>query len=152
MELAVAIGAPAFCVSEDRAMDAVFGYAASLDMTRRDLQIAAREKGRPWDLGKDFEQSAVFAPLRRASDFGAIDRQRITLSVNGEMRQDAALSDLIWSVPQLIADLSRFYHLGPGDIIMTGTPAGVGAVGPGDRITGSIDGLDDVVLTIAEAA
>jgi fumarylpyruvate hydrolase len=151
MELVVAIGAPAFRASVEEARGAVFGYAAGLDMTRRDLQIAERLKQRPWDLGKDFEQSAVIAPIARAAEF-AVGDQRITLSVNGATRQDARLSDLVWSVPELVSHLSRYYHLAPGDLIYTGTPAGVGAVVPGDTIRGTIDGLDPVELTIGPAA
>jgi fumarylpyruvate hydrolase len=150
MEFVVALGGPAWFSSEERAMDAVFGYAAGLDMTRRDLQLAARDKGRPWDLGKAFEQSAILAPIVRKAAFGPIGDQRIALSVNGTARQDARLSDLIWRVPELIAHLSRYYHLGPGDLIYTGTPAGVGAVEPGDRLVGAIEGLPDVELTIGE--
>ncbi|HEU0223326.1 MAG TPA: fumarylacetoacetate hydrolase family protein [Paracoccaceae bacterium] len=147
MELVVAIGAPAFRVSVEDAEAAVFGYATGLDMTRRDLQLAERAKQRPWDLGKDFEQSAVIAPLTRAGDFRLAD-QRITLSVGDTTKQDAKLSDLVWSVPELISHLSRFYHLAPGDLIYTGTPAGVGPVVAGDVILGEIEGLDPVALTI----
>ncbi|MBA4489299.1 fumarylacetoacetate hydrolase family protein [Paracoccus sp. S1E-3] len=150
MELVVAIGKPAFRVSVDEAMDAVYGFATGLDMTRRDLQLAARAKQRPWDLGKDVEGSSVIAPLTKAADFGAIGPQRIRLSVNGETRQDAHLSDLIWSVAELVSDLSKFYHLQPGDLIYTGTPAGVGAVLPGDQILGTIDALAPVELTVGK--
>ncbi|HVV94642.1 MAG TPA: fumarylacetoacetate hydrolase family protein [Hyphomicrobiales bacterium] len=151
MELVVAIGAPAFFVPAERAMEAVYGYASGLDMTRRDLQFGAREKGRPWDFGKAFEQSAVIGPLTPAADFGALGPQRLTLAVNGQRRQDALLSTMVWSVPELIAYLSRFYHLVPGDLIYTGTPAGVGAVIAGDQIVGAIDGLKPVELAIAPA-
>ncbi len=150
MELVVAIGKPAFRVSVEDAMDAVFGYAAGLDMTRRDLQLASRAKQRPWDLGKDFEASAVIAPITKAADFGKPGEQRIRLTVDGETRQDARLSDLIWSVPEVVSDLSRFYHLAPGDLIYSGTPAGVGPVDPGAVIRGTIDGLDPVEVTITD--
>lgn len=150
MEFVVAIGKPAFRVAKADAMDVVFGYACGLDMTRRDLQLAARAKQRPWDLGKDVENSAVIAALTPAADF-AIGTQRIALAVNGETKQDATLADLIWSVPELIAHLSRFYHLQPGDLIYTGTPAGVGAVVAGDTILGEIDGLAPVALSLTEA-
>ena len=149
MELSILIGAPAFRVSEAEAMEAVYGYCASLDMTRRDLQNAAKETRRPWDTGKDFENAAVFAQARKATDFGAIKDQRISLRVNGEIRQDASVSELIHSVPAVIADLSKFYHLQAGDVIMTGTPAGVGAVQAGDVLHGEIDGLAPVELRIA---
>jgi fumarylpyruvate hydrolase len=151
MELVVALGAPAYFVPVERAEEAVFGYACGLDMTRRDLQFGAREKGRPWDFGKAFEQSAVITPLKRAAEFGALGPQRLTLSVNGQRRQDALLSTMIWSVPELIAYLSRFYHLGPGDLIYTGTPAGVGALIAGDQISGAIDGLAPITLAVAPA-
>ena len=148
MELVVALGAPAFRIPHADAMTAVYGYAAGLDMTRRDLQQAAKDKRRPWDLAKDGERLAVIGPLTRAADFGTPGGQRIALTLDGELRQDAVLSDMIWSVADLIADLSRFYHLGPGDLIMTGTPAGVGPVQPGSVLRGTIEGLDPVDLTI----
>lgn len=148
VELVVAIGAPAFRVAATDAMAAVFGYAVGFDMTRRDLQQAARVKQRPWDLGKDVEGSAVFGPITRAADFGIVADQRITLTVDGETRQSSRLSDMIWSVGDLIADLSTFYHLAPGDLILTGTPEGVGPVKPGQTLRGTIDGLASVTLTI----
>ncbi|MCE1238238.1 MAG: fumarylacetoacetate hydrolase family protein [Hyphomicrobiales bacterium] len=151
MEFVVAIGAPAWNAPVETALDAVFGYACGLDMTRRDLQLEARAKQRPWDLGKDFEQSAVIAPIVRAASFAAIGPQRITLAVNGAVKQDAHLSDLVWSVEELVSHLSRYYHLVPGDLIYTGTPAGVGPVVAGDRVTGSIDGLPSIELKIGPA-
>lgn len=151
MEFVVVIGAPLFRASRDEVMDAVFGYATGLDMTRRDLQLKAREKGRPWDFGKDFEQSAVLSPITRAADFGEIADQRIWLEMDGTVRQDSKLSDLVWSVPELLADLSQYYHLRPGDVIYTGTPAGVGAVTPGSRLRGGVDGLAEVELTVGPA-
>ena len=151
MEFVVALGRPGFRVAAEAAMALVFGYAAGLDMTRRDLQAAAKARQRPWDLAKDFEDSAVLAPITPAGNFGVIGDQRITLSVNGAPRQEARLSDMVWSVPELIADLSRFYHLAPGDLIFTGTPAGVGPVGAGDRIRGEIGGLAPVHLTLGVA-
>lgn len=151
MEFVVAIGASAFRVSEEQSMSAVYGYACGLDMTRRDLQLTAREKGRPWDLGKDFEQSAVIAPITKADEFGAIAKQRISLEVNGEVKQDQTLADLIWSVPELISHLSRYYHLQAGDLIYTGTPAGVGPVVAGDQLRGTVDGLSPVELTLDPA-
>ena len=150
MEFVIAIGAPAFRVSVEDAMNAVFGYAAGLDMTRRDLQLQSREKGRPWDFGKAFEQSAVISDITPAARFGEIGPQRIWLKVGDEIRQDAHLSDLIWSVPEIVSHLSGYYHLVPGDLIYTGTPAGVGPVKPGDVLTGGIDGLADIALTIGK--
>jgi fumarylpyruvate hydrolase len=148
MEFVVALGGPAGNVPVETAMDAVYGYACGLDMTRRDLQLAAREKGRPWDFGKNFEQSAIIGTLVCKEEFGAVSNQRITLSVDGVTKQDSRLSELIWSVPELVSYLSRYYRLAPGDLIYTGTPAGVGPVQPGARIAGSIDGLPPIELTI----
>jgi fumarylpyruvate hydrolase len=150
MELVIAIGAPAFRIAVTDAGAAVFGYACGLDMTRRDLQIAARQKSRPWDLGKAFENSAVIGPLTPAHAFAAIGPQRISLKVGDTIKQDAHLADLIWSVPELVSHLSRYYHLRPGDLIYTGTPAGVGPVKPGDHLVGEIDGLQSVIVTIGE--
>jgi fumarylpyruvate hydrolase len=145
MELALAIGAPVFRVSAKQAAEAIYAYGCALDMTRRDLQLKAREKQRPWDLGKDVEGSAVFAEMTRAGEMAPLGSQRIHLEVNGEVKQDATLDQLIHSVPEIVADLSKFYHLRPG-----GTPAGVGPVVAGDRITGGIDGLADIALTIGD--
>jgi fumarylpyruvate hydrolase len=149
MELVVAIGAPAFRVAEADALSVVLGYACGFDMTRRDLQNAARDQGRPWDFGKDFESAAVIAPITRAGAFSAAG-QAIRLTQNGAIRQEAVLSDMMFTVPELIACLSEFYHLQPGDLIYTGTPAGVGPIASGDRLVGTIDGLTPVELTIGE--
>lgn len=151
MEFSVLIGAPAFRVNQADAMKVVYGYCASLDMTRRDLQAASKAERRPWDTAKDFEAAAVFAPATKADSFGEIKDQRISLSVDGDLRQDATLAELIHSVPAIIADLSQYYHLAAGDVIMTGTPAGVGAVSAGAKLRGEIDGLDPVELTITQA-
>ncbi len=150
MELVLAIGGPVFKAGRDEALGAIYGYACGLDMTRRDLQLAERAKQRPWDLGKDVENSAVLAPITKATDFGPVGDQRIHLELNGETKQDAQLSDLIWKVEEIVSHLSGFYHLAPGDLIMTGTPAGVGPVVAGDRITGGIDGLDAIELAIGQ--
>ena len=151
MELVVAIGASGFRLAEADAPRMIYGYAAGLDMTRRDLQLVARDQGRPWDLGKDFEKSAICSPILPAGDLGVLRSGAIQLQVNGETKQSADLSQLIWNIPELLADLSQFYHLEPGDIIYTGTPEGVGAVQPGDHISGRIDGVGDVLLTIGQA-
>ncbi|MCL8000247.1 fumarylacetoacetate hydrolase family protein [Brucella sp. 21LCYQ03] len=151
MEFVVVIGAPLFRASQEEAMTAVFGYATGLDMTRRDLQLKAREKGRPWDFGKDFEKSAVLSTITLAADFGSIRDQRIWLEVDQTIRQDSKLSDLIWSVPELLSDLSQYYHLRPGDVIYTGTPAGVGSVVTGNTIKGGVDCLHNVQLHIGPA-
>ncbi|MDX9836085.1 MAG: fumarylacetoacetate hydrolase family protein [Azoarcus sp.] len=150
MELVVAIGKAGFRVDEKDADEMVFGYAAGLDMTRRDLQLVAREQGRPWDLGKNFEKSAVCTEIVPAAGLGVLESGAINLQVDGETKQTSDLSMLIWNIREIIADLSSFYHLEPGDLIYTGTPEGVGAVKPGNRITGHIDGVADVALTIGQ--
>lgn len=150
MELVIAIGAPVFKVTPEVARAAVWGYAAGLDMTRRDLQAEAKAAGRPWDTAKGFEQSAVITELVRASETGVMDKGAITLAVNGVEKQRGDLADMIWNVAEIVANLSQFYHLHPGDLIYTGTPDGVGAVKPGDVITGHIDGLPPLSLTIID--
>ncbi|WP_221796155.1 fumarylacetoacetate hydrolase family protein [Oceanobacter mangrovi] len=149
MEFVVAIGKEGFEVAEENAEDLIYGYACGLDMTRRDLQLKARESGRPWDLGKDFEESAVLSPIFRKEDVGVISDGKIELKVGDDVKQSSTLSLLIWNVREIIAHLSQFYHLQPGDLIYTGTPEGVGPVVAGDVITGSIDKLGDIKLTIA---
>lgn len=148
MELVVAIGAPGFEVSVAAADALVFGYGCGLDMTRRDRQQDGKDNRRPWSLGKDVENGAVLGALTRAVDVAAIGPQRIHLSVNGDVRQDAVLSDMIWSVAEVISHLSQYYHLIPGDVIMTGTPAGVGPVVAGDVIACGIDGLEPLTHTL----
>lgn len=149
MELVVVLGEAGFQVGEPEAPGLVFGYACGLDMTRRDLQLDARAKGRPWDLGKDVEQSAVVSPIVPVTACGHPVSGRIELRLNGETRQSADLKALIWSVEELISHLSRYYHLQPGDLIFTGTPAGVGPAVAGDEIRGSIEGLGEISLNIA---
>jgi len=147
MELVVVIGKPGFRIAEADAAALIYGYACGLDMTRRDLQLVAREKGRPWDLGKDVEQSSVVSeivPMRGL----VLDKGELAMTVNGQPRQKSDIDKLIWSIPELIWDLSRFYHLQPGDLIFTGTPEGVGALQPGDRIDGHVDGVGDIVLHV----
>jgi fumarylpyruvate hydrolase len=151
LELVVVIGAPAFRVSPDRALDCVFGYACGLDMTRRDLQAAAKEQRRPWDLGKDVEQSAVLSEIVPAAAIGHPSAGRIELRVNGVVKQDADISELIHKVPEVVSHLSGFYHLQPGDLIYTGTPEGVGPVRSGDVLEGVIDGVGTISLTLGPA-
>jgi fumarylpyruvate hydrolase len=148
LELVAVIGAPAFRVPADLALDCVFGYACGLDMTRRDLQLVAREQRRPWDLGKDFEESAVLTEIIPAKDIGHPQEGRIELRVNGETKQLSDLSMLIHKVPEVVAHLSTFYRLQAGDVIYTGTPEGVGPVKPGDQLAGSIAGVGTVTLNI----
>ena len=151
MELVVAIGAEGFRVKESDAASLIYGYAAGLDMTRRDLQLVARDQGRPWDLGKNFEKSAICSPLVPQGKLGVLQAGAIALQVNGTAKQTADLSQLIWNIPELLADLSQYYHLQPGDLIYTGTPEGVGAVVSGDLITGQIEQVGAVQLTIGAA-
>ncbi len=150
MEMVVAIGKPGFRVSHDKAHEVIYGYAAGLDMTRRDLQLVARDKGRPWDLGKDVEHSSVCTEIV-PMEGQIIDHGPIALEVNGETKQSSDVNKLIWDVREIIADLSLFYHLQPGDLIYTGTPEGVGAVVPGDKITGRVAGVAEVALSIGAA-
>ena len=150
MELVLAIGVPGFRVAEADAHKLIYGYACGLDMTRRDLQLAAREQGRPWDLGKDVEQSAVVSEIVPMPGV-VLSRGELAMTVNGQPRQKSDLSMLIWNIPELIADLSKFYHLQPGDLIFTGTPEGVGPVVAGDRIDGRVAGVGEIVLHVGRA-
>jgi fumarylpyruvate hydrolase len=151
MELVVALGKAGFRIAEAEALEYVFGYACGLDMTRRDLQSVAKEKQRPWDLGKDVEQSAVLGDIAPAADIGHPKHARIELRVNDETKQSSDISQLIHSVPAVIAHLSQYYHLQPGDLIFTGTPEGVGPVKPGDRLEGSIEGVGTIAAQIGGA-
>src|SRR6185436_3386306 len=138
IELVLAIGKPGRDIAADAALEHVFGYAVGNDLTRRDLQFEARDKGRPWDTGKAFDRSAAITAIRPVSVGGHVLRGRIWLSVNGKVRQDADVSDLIWSVPELVAELSTLFELRAGDLIYTGTPAGVGPVISGDGMEGGV--------------
>ncbi len=147
VELVVALGADASDISVQDAAGVIFGFGCGLDMTRRDLQAASKEGRKPWSTAKDVEDGAVFGDLTRAGDFAPGD-QRIHVRVNGDLRQDATLADMVWTCPELVAHLSTLYHLRAGDLIMTGTPAGVGQVQAGDIIEGGIDGLAPVFLKL----
>ncbi len=149
MELVVAIGKAGFRVSAAHAHEIIYGYAAGLDMTRRDLQLVARDKGRPWDLGKDVEQSSVISEIVPMPG-QVIEKGAIALEVNGVTQQASDVDKLIWNIREIIADLSLFYHLQPGDLIYTGTPEGVNAVVPGDKITGRVAGVAEIALTIGQ--
>ncbi|MGB1189520.1 MAG: fumarylacetoacetate hydrolase family protein [Pseudomonadales bacterium] len=151
MELVVALGSGGFRLGAEQADELILGYAAGLDMTRRDLQQRAKDSAHPWDLGKDFEQAAVIGPIRRKAETGLIQTGTISLSVNGDVRQQSSLDLMIWTVAELIADLSRYYVLMPGDLIYTGTPEGVGPVTPGDQLSGSIEGVGEISCTIGDA-
>ncbi|MBY6115591.1 fumarylacetoacetate hydrolase family protein [Mameliella alba] len=150
IELVVYIGKSGRNIAQDEVMDHLWGAGVGIDLTRRDLQLEARDKGRPWDFGKAFDRSAPLNPITPLARVPALDRGRIWLAVNDELRQDADLSELIWSVREHVSILSHSIALEAGDIIMTGTPAGVGAVEPGDVITGGIDGLGEIETEILD--
>ena len=143
-ELVAVIGKPGADIPVEQALDYVYGYAVGLDMTRRDLQMKMREMGRPWEIGKAFDESAPIGPIYRASDIGHIESGAISLSVNGETKQRSDVSNLIWSVAETIADLSTFFRLEPGDLIYTGTPEGVGAVKAGDLMVVGVHRLGEL--------
>ncbi len=151
MELVLALGAPVFKVTPEAAVAAIWGYAAGLDMTRRDLQAAAKAAGKPWDTAKGFDQSAILGEIVRVADIGRLDKGAITLAVNGVEKQHGDLADMIWNPAEIVSNLSYLYHLHPGDLIYTGTPAGVGAVVPGDVLAGRIEGLGEIQLTVGPA-
>ncbi|MFM0500088.1 fumarylacetoacetate hydrolase family protein [Paraburkholderia caffeinilytica] len=148
MELVAAIGKGGKNIAVGDALGHVFGYALGLDMTRRDLQMEMRKMGRPWDIGKAFDHSAPIGPLHRAEQTGHLKDGSIWLNVNGTSKQRADVSQLIWSVAETIAYLSRFFELTPGDLIYTGTPEGVGAVVKGDTMHGGIDGLGEFQVKV----
>ncbi len=149
IELVVAIGRGGCDIHKDKALEHVFGYAVGNDLTRRDLQHAAKKGGLPWDTSKAFDCSAPIGPIRPVSR-GHLTKGRIWLSVNGQLRQESDIAEMIWSVPEVIAELSTLFELKPGDLIFTGTPAGVGVLKPGDRIEGGIEGLEVLRHAIAE--
>jgi fumarylpyruvate hydrolase len=149
IELVVAIGQGGRDIAESDALQHVYGYAVGLDMTRRDLQLQAREQGRPWEFGKSFALSAPIGPIHRAQDIGHPAEGSIRLTVNGQPRQASDIAKLIWSVSECIACLSGYEALEPGDLIMTGTPEGVNAVVAGDEMRGTIDGLGEIIVTVA---
>ena len=150
-EMVVAISKGGRRIQAKDATSHIFGYGVGLDMTRRDLQQVGKDKGRPWDFGKNFDESAPCAALTPASRLGHPTRGALSLMVNGKERQKADLSDMIWSVPEQIEYLSQYYTLEPGDIIMSGTPAGVGPVQPGDELVAHIEGLTDLRVKIVPA-
>jgi fumarylpyruvate hydrolase len=149
LELVAAIGTAGVKVAPERANELIYGYAVGLDMTRRDLQIDMREKKRPWDLGKSFAAAAPIGPVHAVSEVGHPQRGRISLDVNGETRQRGDLSDMIWDVPHVLHFLSQYYELLPGDLVFTGTPAGVGPVVAGDLLVGRIESLGQLSVRIA---
>jgi fumarylpyruvate hydrolase len=151
VELVVAVGGAGRNIAAAQAFSHVFGYAVGNDLTRRDLQGASKKKGLPWDTGKAFDASAPIGAIRPASQ-GHIERGRIWLNVNGETRQQSDITEMIWSVSDIVAELSTLFELRAGDLIYTGTPAGVGPLKPGDRIECGIDGLEPLTNTIVAAA
>lgn len=151
-ELVVAIGAAAEDIAPDAVQDVIFGYAAGIDLTRRDLQLKARDMGRPWDWGKAFDRSAPCGPILPADRLAGVpEAGGIHLSVNGETRQSADLADMIWGVRDIVSLISQSMALRPGDLIYTGTPEGVGPLVPGDRVVCSVEGIGAVTIDIAPA-
>jgi fumarylpyruvate hydrolase len=150
-EMVVALGKGGRRIDAKKANDHVFGYAVGLDMTRRDLQQVGKDHGRPWDFGKDFDEAAPSSALVPVAKIGHPSKGTISLMVNGKQRQKADLSEMIWSVPEQIAYLSEYYTLEPGDLIMSGTPAGVGPVKPGDELLAAIEGVGELKVKIAPA-
>ena len=148
VELVVALQGGGLNISADEAPGHVYGYGVGIDLTRRDLQAEARDAGDPWEIGKSFEYSAPVSTLRRASSIGHPARGRIWLAVNGELRQEADLSDMIRKPMELIAQISTYFELKPGDLIFTGTPAGVGPVKPGDHVTAGVDRVGDIHIRV----
>jgi fumarylpyruvate hydrolase len=149
VELAVALGKGGTNIAVADAPGCIYGYAVSLDMTRRDLQAEAKKLARPWEVAKAFERSAPIGPIVPVAETSPLDRGPVTLAVNGETRQAGDLDQMIWKVPEMIAHLSRFFTLAAGDVILTGTPAGVGAVMPGDVMEARIAALPPLVVTVA---
>jgi fumarylpyruvate hydrolase len=148
IELVVALKSGGSDIPAERAMDCVYGYAVGLDMTRRDLQGEAKKLGRPWEVGKSFEASAPCGPIVPASQIGHPTSGAVWLDVNGKRRQTGDLSQLIWKIPETISYLSGLFKLAAGDLIMTGTPAGVGAVQRGDVMTGGVEGVGEIEVRV----
>jgi len=149
MELVVALAKGGKDIAEADALACIFGYAVGLDMTRRDLQGEAKKKGRPWEVGKAFEYAAPCSELVAASDIGHPDNARIWLDVNGDNRQNGNINQLIWNIPETISYLSGLFTLAPGDLIYTGTPAGVGPIERGDVMKGGVDGIGEISIIVA---
>ena len=148
IELVVALARGGRSIDVGSALDCVYGYAVGIDWTRRDLQAAAKKAGRPWDAAKGFDHAATIGPIHPANTVGHPARGRIWLAVDDVVRQDGDIAQLIWSVPEVIAELSTLFELRAGDLIYTGTPAGVGAVQRGQRVSGGIDGLGEIAVSI----
>ena len=149
VEIAVVLRSGGTDIPVEQALDHVYGYAIALDMTRRDLQGEQKKLGRPWEIGKAFERSAPIGPIVPAAELGHPDRGRIALAVNGEVRQEGDLAQMIWKVPEMISYLSDYFALAAGDVILSGTPAGVGPVQPGDVLSASVEGLGEVTVRVS---
>jgi len=147
IELVVAIGKAGRDVPVEGALDLVYGYAVGVDLTRRDLQNAAKDKGQPWDSSKGFDESAPISAIRKWT--GAPPQGRIAISVNGALKQDATVADMIWNVPEIVAEASKLWALAPGDLIYTGTPEGVGPLVKGDKVEGEVEGVGKLAFTVA---
>jgi fumarylpyruvate hydrolase len=148
IEMAVALKSGGAKIPLGEALKHVYGYGVSLDMTRRDLQAQAKKLGRPWEISKAFEHSAPIGPIHPASETGYLDSGRIELKVNGEVRQEGDLNQMIWKVPEMISYLSEYFELAAGDVILSGTPSGVGPVSVGDSMEASIEGLSSKVVKV----
>ncbi|KIC47290.1 5-carboxymethyl-2-hydroxymuconate isomerase [Ruegeria sp. ANG-S4] len=147
-EMFVALKSGGTNIAVDDALDHVFGYGLSLDMTRRDLQGQMKKMGRPWEIGKAFERSAPCGPVHTVTDVGHLDAGAITLTVNGELRQEGDLNQMIWKVPEMISYLSEYFELAAGDVILSGTPSGVGPVNPGDEMVLAVDKLRSLTVKV----
>jgi fumarylpyruvate hydrolase len=147
-ELVLAIGKTGFRVPAEKANDYIYGYCVGLDMTRRDIQAKSKENAHPWDTAKNFEESAPMSALHLVADVGHLERGAIWLDVDGVRKQTGDLAEMIWTPAEVVAQLSLLYTIGPGDLIMTGTPAGVAAVMPGQSLRVHVDGLEDLNITI----
>lgn len=150
VELVVALHSGGNNIATADAAQHIYGYAVGIDMTRRDLQAEAKKAGRPWEIAKSFDHSAPVSEITPKSDIGALERASISLHVNDEQRQSSDISEMIWSVPEIISELSRLFELHAGDIIFTGTPSGVGPVQPGDRLRASISGVGELNLQVCK--
>lgn len=148
IELVVALGAGGRDVSPEQALGLIYGYAVGVDLTRRDLQNAAKDKGHPWDAAKGFDASAPISAIRKWQ--GAPPQGRIALSVNGELRQEGQVADMIWNVAEVISEASKLWTLAPGDLIFTGTPEGVGPIAPGDLVSGEVEGVGEISFKVTQ--
>lgn len=148
VELVVALAKGGEDIPVDEALEHVYGYAVGLDMTRRDIQAEMKKMGRPWDTAKSFEGAAPCGAIRQTAEIGHPDKAKIWLKINGELKQEGYLDQMIWKVPEIIAQLSRLFRLQPGDLIMTGTPSGVGPVSIGDTLEGRVEGVGELMTKV----